>query len=201
MADIIDWPDALRPASVDWVGPIVPQMAGRSAFDASVQATTLGAPRWAFTVTTGVIKRDLVPEWEAFIQRLRGMVNRARCWDWRREVPLGVATGNPVVLASALGATVLTQGWTPNTAGILRAGSWVGVGGELKRLSQTANSDSQGRATLAFEPPLRNAPSVNSALVLVKPTALFILTSERPSMKQDGARATGTTYSFEEVMA
>lgn len=198
MADIFDWPVALRPKSVEWQGPIVPQAISRSVFDGSVQAQLLGAPRWAFTITTGVVPLALVPEWEAFIQRLRGAVNRVRAWDWRREAPLGVATGAPTVRVSALGATLQTQGWTASVAGILKAGSYLGVGGELKRLSVTADSDSLGRATLAFEPPLRAAPAVASAITLVKPTALFYLTTDRPAMPQDGSRNTGWTLAFEE---
>lgn len=198
MADTFDWPPALRPKSVEWQGPIVPQAISRSVFDGGVQAQVLGAPRWAFTITTGVVRLDEVPEWEAFIQRLRGAVNRVRAWDWRREAPLGPATGTPVVRVSALGATLATEGWAPNVSGILRAGSYLGVGGELKRLSAAASSDSLGRATLAFEPPLRAAPTVGSAIVLVKPTAAFYLTTERPAMPQDGSRNTGWTLSFEE---
>ena len=198
MADTFDWPVALRPKSVEWQGPIVPQAISRSVFDGGVQAQVLGAPRWAFTITTGVVPLAQVPEWEAFIQRLRGAVNRVRAWDWRREGPLGPATGTPVVRVSALGATLATEGWTPSVAGILRAGSYLGVGGELKRLSVTADSDALGRATLSFEPPLRAAPAVGTTVYLVKPTAVFYLTTERPAMPQDGARNTGWTLSFEE---
>jgi hypothetical protein len=197
MADIIDWPDALRPASVDW-GLFVPQMVGRSAFDGSAQATTLGPPRWFFTANTGAMRRAEVPLWEAFIDRLQGGTNRARAHDWRREAPLGVATGTPLVRVSAAGATLATKGWTPGVTGILLAGSYFSVGGELKRLTLDASSDGSGHATLTFKPPLRAAPAVDVPLVLAAPTALFMLTTERPSLQQDGARFPGATYSFME---
>lgn len=196
-----DWPAALRPESVEWIGPIVPQALARSTFDGSAQSQILGAPRWAFTMTSGVLRHDQVPAWEAFIQRLRGQINRVRAWDWRREAPLGPATGTPVVAVSALGASVATQGWAASLAPVLRAGSWVGINGELKRLSLDANSNGAGQATLEFEPPLRAAPPVGTPLVLVKPTAKFYLTTERPSMPQKGAKATGWTLSFEEDLA
>lgn len=197
MPTTFDWPASLRPASVEW-GLVVPQFVGRSAFDASTQAQTMGAPRWACTITSGVMRHDEVPEWEALIDLLDGAVNRVRLWDWRREAPLGVATGTPIVRVSALGVSLQTEGWTANTPGILRAGSWVGVGGELKRLAVTANSDSLGRATLVLRPPLRAAPSVGAALTLVKPTAKFVLTTQRPSVPQQGARSPGLTLAFEE---
>lgn len=196
-----DWPEALRPESVEWIGPIVPQALARSAFDGSVQAQILGAPRWAFTITSGVLRPDQVPAWEAFIQRLRGQINRVRAWDWRREAPLGPASGTPVVSTSALGASVATQGWGNSLAPVLRAGSYLGINGELKRLSVDANSNSSGQATLQFEPPLRAAPPVGTTIVLVKPTAKFVMTTERPSMPQKGSKAPGWTLSFEEDLA
>lgn len=200
MADIIDWPDALRPASVDW-GLFFPQAEGRSAFDGSVQAATIGAPRWFFTVTTGPMRAVEVPEWEAFIGRLRGKVNRARAWDWRREAPLGVATGSPNVRVAGTGSSLALQGWTPNVNGILKAGSYMGINGELKRLSVTLDSDSLGRCTAFFEPPLRSTVAVAEPVILVKPTAKFVLTSERPSFSQTGARHPGATFTFEEDLA
>ncbi len=200
MALIIDWPTALRPATVDW-GLTIPQMMGRSAFDGTVQAQTMGAPRWVFSITTGVVRHDEVPLWEALVDQLDGAVNRVRCWDWRREAPIGPATGTPVVRVSAAGVSLATEGWTPGVAGILQAGSYVGVNGELKRLVVTANSDGSGRATLVLRPPLQAAPPVATPLVLIKPTALFVMTSQRPSMQQQGARSTGMTLAFEQVPA
>ena len=204
MPDIIDWPTALRPGTVDWPVPVVPQRGGRSAFDGSVQAQLLGAPRWTFEVSTGVMKLDEAPQWEALVQRLRGRVNRVRAWDWRREQPLTKAPGalgSPTVRVDATGNTVQTQGWTPSITGILLAGSRFSVNGELKSLSVDADSDSSGRATLSFEPPLRATAPAGGALVLVKPTALFILTTDKPSSAQQGARMLGMSLAFEEVFA
>lgn len=201
MADIIDWPLALRPASVDW-GLVVPQRLGRSTTDGSAQAQTLGAPRWVFTVTTGVMKADEVPQWEAFLQRLRGMVNRTRAWDWRREEPLGPASGGPVtVRLAASGNTAELEGFTPSIANTLLAGSYMGINGELKRLSVTISSDALGRALATFEPPLRATAPIGASVELAKPPALFVMTSERPTFTQQGARHTGATLTFEEVFA
>lgn len=200
MADIFDWPAELRPQGVEW-GLLHSQVLGESVFDGSVQASPLGAPRWFFTIETGVLHPTEVPLWEAFIDRLFGSVHRARCWDWRREQPLGVATGTPLVKTSAAGNTLATKGWTVSTTNILKRGSYFGVAGELKRLTVDASSNGSGDATLTFTPPLRAAPAVDVPLVLVKPTALFICRTLEPSMRQDGARHPGAGYRFEEVFA
>ena len=195
-----DWPVALRPASVEW-GLVVPQRMGRSAFDGSVQAQTLGAPRWVFTITTGAMKREEVSQWEGYFQLLRGMVNRARVWDWRREAPLGPATGSPVVRLAGSGVTISLEGWTASVPIILKAGSYMGINGELKRLSVDMGSDGAGRSVATFEPPLRAIAPVGGAIVLIKPPALFVMTTERPVFRQEGARSLGGTFSFEEVFA
>lgn len=197
MPDIYDWPDELRPQGVEW-GLLHSQVTGESVFDGSVQSAPLGAPRWFFEIDTGVLKPAEVPLWEAYTDRLFGAVHRARVWDWRREQPLGPATGTPLVKTSAAGRTLATKGWTPSTTGILRRGSYFSVAGELKRLVLDASSDGAGDATLTFMPPLRAAPSVNTPLVLVKPTAVFVLRTPDAAMRQEGARHPGASYRFEE---
>lgn len=200
MAEIFDWPTELRPQGVEW-RLTRSQVFGVSAFDGSAQASPLGAPRWAFTIDTGRLHLHEVPLWEALIDRLDGGVNRVRCWDWRREAPLGVATGVPLVRVSAAGKTLATKGWTPSTAGILLRGSYVGVNGELNRTVLDATSDGAGWATLTLARPLRAAPAVDVALVLVKPVAKFYCTTTDTAFRQDGARPSGQSYTFEEDLA
>lgn len=192
-----DWPTSFRPLSVEFT-LIVPQLVARSVFDGSTQADTMGAPRWGFTVTTGAYKLSDLPPIEAFFNRLRGATNRVRAWDWRRESPRGVATGAPTVRVAGGGSTLQTQGWTASVAGILKAGDWFSVNGELKQLVVDLDSDSAGRGVATFEPPLRAQAPVNAPLLLVKPTSTYILTSEPPRWGQQGAKVTQQTMTFEE---
>lgn len=197
MPDIIDWPAALRPAVVEW-SLITPQRLGRSVLDGTVQAAPLGPPRWAFTVTAGVLRRAEGPLWEAFIFSLRGMKNRARVWDWRREAPLGPAPGTPVLAAAASGTSCLIGGWTPSTF-IMGRGSWLGINGELKQLTNDLTSNGSGQTTATFEPPMRATAPSGTPVVLVKPTSLFVMTTDRAGFSQEGGRAPrGNTFTFEE---
>jgi hypothetical protein len=197
MPTVIDWPVNLRPASVEW-GMAIPQRMAVSTFSGSGQASVFGAPRWVFTINTGVIRAAEVPDWEAFLDQLDGMSNRVRAWDWRREQPLGPATGTPTVRVAGGGTSLQTQGWAPNINGVLLRGSYMGINDELKRLSGSINSDSLGRATITFRPPTRANVPVGTPLVLVKPTAKFYMTTERPVFRQDGARHPPVSLSFEE---
>lgn len=193
----LDWPAALRPASVEF-GLIVPQLMARSSFDGSTSADTMGAPRWTFSITIGSRKLSEMPAWEAHIDRLRGRINRTTAWDWRREAPLGVATGTPTVRVAGTGSSLELQGWTANTIGILQAGSYFQVNGELKKLTVTMSSDNNGRCIAQFEPPLRAQAPVDAPLTLIKPTAKFILTSDPPLWGQVGAKVKDLTFTFEE---
>ncbi|MCV2349332.1 hypothetical protein [Paucibacter sp. Y2R2-4] len=202
MAEYIDFPLSLRPAEVEW-GLYVPQEVQRG-IDGSPQIDIVGAPRWMVQVTTGPLRREEVPEWEALLGRLNGSVNRLRCWDWRRETPLGPASGTPqtrLTAPAATGNTLNTDLWAANVPGVLKAGSWIGVNGELKRLLLTANSAADGRADLVVEPPLRAPVPPGTPLLLFKPTALFILKGPVPPMKQQGARFPGVTFALEEVFS
>jgi hypothetical protein len=200
MPNIYDWPVALRPESVDFA-LVVPQVGNRSVTDPSLQTLGISFPRWRVTMSTGAMSASEAPKWEAFINRLRGRIHRARFWDWRREAPLGVGTGSPTVRLTASGDTVALQGFTVSTTGILLAGSWLGINGELKQLSADINSDSLGRATASFEPPLRATAPAGGAVVLVKPTALFVLDTESPGWEQSGSRYPAKTLAFSEVPA
>ena len=85
--------------------------------------------------------------------------------------------------------------------GLRQIASMVSGNGELKRLSVTISSDALGRALATFEPPLRATAPIGASVELAKPPALFVMTSERPTFTQQGARHTGATLTFEEVFA
>lgn len=200
MSITLDWPDelALRPERVEFK-LYTPTEGGRDEFSGTLQTDIMGAPMWRVAFSRRIITRAEVPAWDAFLDQLNGSINRVRLWDWRRESPLGPASGAPVLRAMASGALALTQGWTPNVAGILQRGSYIGINGQLKRLSKTASSDASGWATLEFWPPMRGTAAAGTPLVLNKPTALFVCTTPMPCVPQEGGRALGVQLDFEEV--
>ena len=84
-------------------------------------------------------------------------------------MPQGVASGSPLVNgASQSGRTLVTDGWTPSTTGILKAGDFIGIAGQTKVYMVTADatSDAAGNATLTIEPALMATPADNAALVV-----------------------------------
>lgn len=200
MAITLDWPDelALRPERVEWK-LFTPTEGGRDQYGGALQTDLLGAPMWRVLIGRSTTLLSEVPAWDALLDQLNGSINRVRLWDWRRELPLGPAGGAPVVRVTGTGATLQTEGWTPGVAGILLRGSYLGINGQLKRLSKTISSDGSGRATVEFWPPMRGGAAAGTPLILAKPTALFVCTTPMPCVPQEGGRALPFSLEFEEV--
>jgi hypothetical protein len=109
--------------------------------------------------------------------------------------PKGVATGTPLVKgAGQSGQTLLTDGWTPTTTGILKAGDWIQLGSgatrSLHMQLEDTNADGSGNATLTLWPAPRTAPADNSAIVVSSPKGVFRL-KNRPQW------AIGPAYIYE----
>jgi hypothetical protein len=79
---------------------------------------------------------------------------------------------------SQSGASLAVDGLPVSSAGLLRAGDWIEVNGELKRLVADLNTDASGAGTMLIEPPLRNSPADNAPVVLRTPMARFLLSDE-----------------------
>lgn len=170
---ILDFP-AITPNSSEW-GLISPSQVFTSPLNGATQALELPGAAWRASLTfenlTEAKRRTLA----AFALRLRGRAGRCYLHDHAQPLPLGVATGSPVVSgANQSGSTLITSGWTPSVAGILRTGDYIGLSnGELKMIVADANSDGAGGAVLSIEPPIRYSPTNASPITTVRPKAIF----------------------------
>ncbi len=167
------------PASVSW--RLVPRtQVFSSPLSGSEQTTELPGARWEATLTWSTLTRAEIRRLRAFVVQLRGRAGRFYLFDFSHPEPSGVATGTPRVMGGGqTGASLVTDGWTPSTAGILRAGDYFALPtGELKMLTADAASDGAGVATLQFEPPIRTAPADNGVLTLTRPSAVMRLVDD-----------------------
>jgi len=89
-----------------------------------------------------------------------------------------VARCGLVAGGSQTGSALLIDGLPVSSAGLLRAGDWMEVGGELKRLTADLNTDSTGTAYALFEPGLRNSPADNAPVIFRNPMGRFLLSDE-----------------------
>jgi hypothetical protein len=202
----IAWPatPAMRPESVEWSPAVLPEFISTSVFNQATQSAVLGAAYYVVKVTIGPRRRSEVPAWEAFIALFSDSRNRVQLWDWRWEAPRGLGTGAPLVNGvGQTGPSIATDGWPATTAGLLLPGDYVGLSGQLRRVVAQVDSNGAGQATLTLDQPVRASPADNSAVVLVKPTSLFICTTDKRARGfiQDGARHRGPTLEFMEVFS
>ncbi len=153
----------------------------QSPFSMSQQAFLWEGEQWEADFTLPPIKeRATYAEWQAFSLLLKGRYNYFLLGDPLARTPRGVATGTPLVdAAGQIGNTLTTSGWTPGVTGILKAGDYfqvgTGVNARLHMLTQDADSDTNGDATLTFRPALRSSPALNSAVVVNNAKGAFRL--------------------------
>lgn len=163
------------PAEMEW-SLVSNTQSFTSPLSGAVQTVEMPGARWKVAFTLNVLDLSDSALLRSFMALLRGQSGRFYLWHLGHPNPRGVATGTPVVSgASQTGTTLVTSGWTPSTANILRAGDYFTVNGELKMLVTDAASNGSGVATLTFEPPLRSSPPNAAAITTTKPAAVFKL--------------------------
>jgi hypothetical protein len=149
----------------------------------NVQRVLLGGARWSATYSLPDMNRTQAAVWQAFLLSCEGGVNTFNAYDPEGRAPRGVATGTPLVNGgSQTGSSLITDGWANSVTGILKAGDYFSVNGELKMVTADVNSNGSGQATISFKPALRNSPSDNAPLTLSNPTCTMILIDDAQSM-------------------
>ncbi len=169
---------SIIPSSVEW-SLISNTQSFRSPMDGSVQTLENAGSRWRALLRFKNLSDSDGRTLLAFMVALRGEAGRFTLYDHSHPNPAGIATGSPLVNgASQTGGTLITDGWTNSVTGILKAGDYIGVNGELKMVTSDVDSDVTGKVTLTIEPPLRSSPADNAVITTVKPTTNFRLVDD-----------------------
>lgn len=125
-------------------------------------------------------KRAVASEWIAFGLNLQGTYGKFLMGDPSAKTPRGVATGTPVVDgAGQEGNTLTTEGWSFDTTNIMRKGDYIQIGtglsSRLHMVTQDANSDSVGKASLRISPALRSSPPDGAGIITSNAKGVFSL--------------------------
>jgi len=101
-----------------------------SPFTWSSQVQQWPAEHWEMDVQLPEMAQSAAAPWVAFLTALRGQYGTCEVSDQSYGGARGVATGTPQINGSQSTQAVLlnTKGWTPNTAGILKAGDLLQLG-------------------------------------------------------------------------
>ncbi len=133
------------------------------------QVRRFGAHLWSLTAKYSALTRDQFAPVYAFAVKQKGQYGTFTIVIPEMSSPLGVGTGTPLVSgAGQVGNTLTTSGWTPNTSSILKAGDIFNISNDTKvyMVTEDANSDGSGNATLTFEPDMVRTPADASALTV-----------------------------------
>ena len=80
-----------------------------------------------------------------------------------------------VATASQTGTGIHVKGLPASTNGLLVAGDWIEVGGEIHQVAQALNSDAAGLGYLVLSRPVRAAKTNDTAVIIGEPVGKFLL--------------------------
>jgi hypothetical protein len=116
-----------------------------------------------------------------------------------------VATGTPVINgASQTGSELITDGWTADTTGILKAGDYIQLGtgstARLYKVLDDVDSDGSGNATFDIWPNLRSSPDDNATITVSNCKSVFRLTTNVTDISINQASIYGLTFGAVEAL-
>ena len=160
--------------------------------------------RWGWSITMPPLSNDRRAAFEGFLARLGGMEHRVSVYDWQRPRPRGTCNTSGVtvsVTASAFATSVVLTGCGASKT--LLAGDWIKFAtGQLCMVAADATANGSGVMTIEIRHALRAQVTSASAVTLVQPTALYILTESTLEMaRQPGPVQPALGFDLVEVFA
>lgn len=127
----------------------------------------MGGHRWLISASYGPLTNAEGRALKAFVLAQNGQFESFQ-FIAPHLAPRGVATGAPLVNgANQVGRSIVTDGWTPNTINILRAGDFIKLGhSKVYMVTADVNSNASGQATLPIEPALIISPPDNDPITV-----------------------------------
>lgn len=130
----------------------------------STQRVRLSGELWRATYSYPPLKGSDACALKVFMLGLTGLGNEFYALP-ERVVPRGAVTGSPTVKGAGQTGTSLDIDNLPvSTTGVLLAGDYVEVNGELKMIASDVNSNGSGEATITIYPALRTSPADNAII-------------------------------------
>lgn len=176
-----------------------------SPFSGVQQVYKYSGQYWEADISLPPMKREDAEYWMTFFMKLGNQYGTFLMGDPNGATARGVATGTPVVNGGGqTGYELVTDGWTPDTTGILKAGDYFQLGtGENSRLYKVlddVNSDGSGNATFDIWPNLRSSPADNASIIVSNPKSVFRLTTPAAEINVNQASIYGMTFGAIEAL-
>lgn len=176
----LEFPSGVAPKRINFFGVNAVSIS-RSPFTFDSQTQQFSGQSWGAEITLPAMLRETAEDWVAFLMALQGPKGTFYLRDPLASSPRGVATGTPLVKgASQTGNTLVTDGWTISTIGILVRGDKIQIGSRLYAVMGTSDvdSDGSGDATIDIWPRLRESPADNESIITERPAGIFRLSNQ-----------------------
>lgn len=172
-----------------------------------VQTNTHPGSRWGWALDFPAMSQANRAAFEALVVKLQGREHRVRLWDHKRPVPRGSINTSGVTTSGTIAqfgtsCTLIGCG----ASATLLAGDWLRLGAsgaQLVMVTDDVAADGSGVMTsVSFRHMARASVASGTAVTLVKPSALYILTESRQEFpRQPGQAQPGVSLEFEEVFS
>ena len=171
------------------------QLVHRTPYQGNEQVTDLLNDRWYVSLSIPLRTSADGAAVEAWLNKMRGMVNTAELWHMARPIPRGTMRGSPTIGATSQGASAFTL--TTTAGATLEAGDMIGIGGELFQVAAYAQADGGGTMAVTVVNKLRSAIASTTAVVWDRPKAQFRMLN-MPSVNYLPGYSTAVSLDFAE---
>jgi hypothetical protein len=153
------------------------------------------------TVTMPPMKRNQANAWIAFLLECQGPTAAFYIGDSQGAEPQGTALGTPVTAGSNQAGYALTSsGWNPNQTELLLPGDYLQIGLRLFRCLDTASSDSNGNATFAIWPQVREPIPNGTTIITDSAQGLFRLATSQRQWSESYLTTYGLSFPIREAL-
>lgn len=166
--------------SIEWAHEVSVGV-NQSPFNLTAQRYDWGGTLRIATITLPKMVPQLAKQWAGFFLKCRGPAGSFYLSDSAVAAADDKAKGSPLINgASQTGTQIITDGWLPARAGILKAADWISIADQLYQLTDDVDTDAAGGATINIEPGIPAAYADDTALEIYAPRGVFRLAQSVP---------------------
>ena len=160
--------------------------------------------RWSGLYTLPPMLKNHAAIWISFLIKLRGRRGTFKAGDQDRKTIQGATVGTVLVNgAGQTGNSINVDGVGATVTGAFKAGDYITIQDRLYMVTDDANSNGSGEATLYIEPALRSgilAIADDATVLYTNTTALMRLDSNEQNWDTDHISKYGISFSFSEAL-
>jgi hypothetical protein len=185
-------PKMVEPWAQDSVAVITSVFTGQT----QAQGST-GADLWGMMVTYAPLNSATdAPPFLAWLLQMRGISRAVQMAPPEYNGPYGSPSGAPVANGAQVAAatTLVTNGWTPSTFGLLLPYDCIQIGYRLHRVLDIVSSDAEGNASFEIWPSLREDVASGESIITGNVMGLFRLAQNKRNWSADQNRLTHLSF-------